>query len=138
MHDDKLLELLRGSRAVDVFKQAVLKFARGGEDSDLIRYSPGAPRIKIIRVLMKLLESCPDEEIADVDIEGVSTCSAFCGKLTFGPAGKKLVFEWDCRWKAEETGFVTWYGAPDQSKAAELFGYQCFRQFQPVVFQPVG
>ena len=131
MHDDKLAELLRTSRALDAFKQAVVKFARG-EDSDLIRYLPGVPRIKIIRVLMKLLESCPADEIADVHIEGVSTCAAFRGAITLWPGSKKFVFEWDCRWKAEEAGLVTWYGAPDQTKAAEAFGYQCFRRFQAV------
>lgn len=130
MHDDKLLELLRNSRAMSDFKQAVLKFANS-EDSFLIQYSRGTPRIKIIRVLMQLLESCADEEISDVQIAGVSTCSAFRGTVAFGPAEKKFTFEWDCRWKAEEAGFVTWYGAPDQSKAAEVFGYQCFRQFRP-------
>lgn len=128
MHDDQLKKLLRNSRAVDAFKQAVQKFARG-ENSELIQYSSGAPRVKIMRVILKLLESYPNEAISSVTIRGVSTCSTFHGELTFGPQNQKIVFNWDCRWKAEEAGLVTWYGAPDQSKAAQVFGYQCFRQF---------
>jgi hypothetical protein len=131
MHDDELERLLCNSRAVDAFKQAAQKFATGG-DSKLINYPQRAPRIKVLRTLMKLLESYPQDEITDVRIDAASTCSSFHGELTFGPSGHKIRFNWDCRWKAEEAGFVTWFGAVDQSRAAEEFGYQCFRQFEKV------
>ncbi|HEX9654319.1 MAG TPA: hypothetical protein VGA99_11460 [bacterium] len=132
MHDEGLSELLSNSRAVGAFKHAVLKFS-SGDDSDFIRYSRGSPRIKVLRVLMKLLEAYPTEEIAGVQIDALSTCSTFQGIMILGPTGKRISFNWDCRWKAAEAGFVTWYGVPDQSKAAELFGFQCFREFQEVV-----
>ncbi|MFQ5865256.1 MAG: hypothetical protein ACE5IW_08530 [bacterium] len=126
---DKLDRLLEKSQATDSFKQAVQQLARGDE-SNLIQYSPGSPNIKVLRVLMKLLEQYPEEIISDVKIEGHSTCSSFHGTLIFGPGGTRIQFDWDCHWKAEQEGFKSWYGAPDQAKAARLFGYQCFREFK--------
>lgn len=129
MQDAKLEELLRNSKAKDSFKKAIQMFVMG-ERTDLIRYAPGLPRIKIMRVIMKLLEQFGEEEISNISIEGHSTCSGFSGTLTFGPKAKRVQFNWDCGWKAQQEGLKTWYGAPDQSKAAQIFGYQCFETFQ--------
>jgi hypothetical protein len=128
----KLNELLKQSHANDSFKKAVLGFAEGHETS-LIEYPSGTPRIKVIRVLMKLLEAFPQEPISHVSIEGCSSCSGYYGSLTFGPSNVKVKFDWDCRWKAEQEGLKTWYGEPNQTKAAQLFGYQCFKQFNRVI-----
>ncbi len=128
---DKLDDLLAKSRATESFKKAVKNFVKG-EESNIIQFSPGSPRVKIMRVLVKLLEAYPNEKISDVVIEGHSTCSSFYGKLRFGPNGTEVQFNWDCHWKARQEGLRTWYGAPDQMKAAQLFGYQCFREFKKV------
>ena len=131
MIDTELQTLLDASKAEDTFKQAVLNFA-GGDDSDLIKSSPGSPRIKLLRVLMKLLEMFPHEVITNVREEGISSCSGYRGMVIFGPEGKRAEFHWNCYWKAQQEGLKTWYGEPDQSKAARKFGYQCFETFKVV------
>ncbi len=129
MSDKKLEELIQASAATSDFKAAIRTFV-AGLDSELIRCSAGSPRVKVLRVLMKLLETFPGEEISDVRIEGVSSCSAFEGKLWFGPDGTEVVFNWDCHWKAKQEKMNAWYGAPDQTRAAKEFGYQCFETFE--------
>ncbi|MFQ5707090.1 MAG: hypothetical protein ACE5HO_06540 [bacterium] len=126
-----LNELLERSHATSEFKQAVAGFANG-EDSPLIEYAAGSPSIKIMRVLIKLLEEYPEKPIDYVNIQGSSSCSAFTGVLTFGPDNMQIQFDWDCHWKAEQENLRTWYGGIDQSKAAQRFGYQCFRLFQEI------
>ncbi|MFQ5650987.1 MAG: hypothetical protein ACE5IY_13680 [bacterium] len=128
--ETQLENLLNTSKAEPAFKQAVLDFAQN-KNSTLIKYSP-APKIKILRVLMKLLETFSDKPIAEVTIEGTSSCSAFSGILTFGPKQTVVRFNWDCSWKAQKEGYITWYGAPDQTKAAMKFGYDCFERFEVV------
>ncbi|RMF58783.1 MAG: hypothetical protein D6743_17255 [Calditrichaeota bacterium] len=131
MKQAKLDTLLAQSKAADEFKTAVRNFVKGRE-SDLIEYNLGAPRVKILRVLMKLLETYPEEPITHVWIQGQSSCSGFVGRLVFGPNDREVEFNWDCLWKAKQEGLRTWYGAPDQTKAAQLYGYQCFARFQEV------
>lgn len=127
----RLQHLLNKSKATREFKDAVLSFTEGA-DSPLIRYSDPSPRIKVLRVLMKLLDAFPGVAIDYVNIDGVSRCSSYSGHLMFGPDNQTIEFSWDCAWKAEQEGYVTWYGAPDQTKAAQDFGYQCFHRFTPV------
>ena len=127
---DRVEELLQTSKATQQFKTAVQGYLVG-EDSSLIRHT-NAPRIKIIRVLAKLLDEYPDEPIGNVEISGASSCCSFNGVLTFGPTNSKVAFNWDCSWKAEQEGLQTWYGVPDQSKAAQVYGYQCFEKFEIV------
>ncbi len=131
MIDESITPLLEASRAEAAFKQAVLDFGNGA-NSPLIACSPGSPRIKVMRVLMQLLEAFPEETISDVSIEGESSCSSYSGRLTFGPANTEVFFNWDCSWRASQEGFVTWYGAPDQAKAAQMFGFRCFETFKVV------
>lgn len=131
MVDTKLKDLLEKSDATESFKRAVRDFSEG-KDSKLIQYSSGSPKIKVLRVLMKLLDECREEPITEVDIQGASSCSSYLGTLTFGPNNGKIAFNWDCAWKAKQEGLKTWYGAPDQMKAARLFGYQCFERFETI------
>jgi len=131
MIDEQFQRLLAHSNADESFKAAVDQFC-ADKPSDLIQYPAGAPRIKVLRVLMKLLEEFPNEPITDVHIEAKSTCSAYVGHLEFGPSHTIVRFKWDCLWKAKQEGLRTWYGEPDQSKAAKAFGYQCFEEFQRV------
>jgi hypothetical protein len=129
--DMQLQHLLNKSHATREFKDAILSFT-GGADSPLIVYSERSPRIKVLRVLMKLLEAFPGAAIDSVHIEGESRCSSYRGHLMFGPDNQTIEFSWDCAWKAEQEGYMTWYGAPDQTKAAQEFGYQCFHRFARV------
>ncbi len=131
MSETKLKTLLENSKASDAFKNAVQDFADGRE-AQLIKYSLGSPKVKVQRVLMKLLEAYRNEQISEVDIQGASSCSGYVGTLTFGPNQTKISFNWDCEWKAKQEGFETWYGAPDQIKAASQFGYQCFEKFEVI------
>ena len=131
MSETKLKTLLENSEASDAFKNAVQDFA-DGKESQLIKYSLGSPKVKVQRVLMKLLEVYPDEQITEVNIHGSSSCSGYVGTLNFGPNKTKISFNWDCEWRAKQEGFITWYGAPDQIKAASQFGYQCFEKFEVV------
>jgi len=124
-----LNELLEASQATNEFKNAVQVFESGLE-SDLIKYSSGAPRVKVLRVLMKLLEMYADKKISSVSLEGSSSCSGFVGKLVFEPECTEIEFDWDCYWKAEQENMIAWYGMPDQTKAAQIFGYQCFKKFE--------
>lgn len=128
MQDKKLRQLLDNSKAEEAFKNAVRDFAEGS-DSELIKYNR-APMIKILRVLMKLLEEYPREPISNVKIEGAASCSGFEGTLVFEPGQTQIKFNWDCYWKAETERMTTWYGQPDQTKAAHRFDYQCFQEFQ--------
>ena len=131
MSETKLKTLLENSQASGAFKTAIQGLS-DGTDSELIKYSSGSPKVKVQRVLMKLLEVFPDEKITEVDIRGASSCSGYAGTLTFGPNQTNIAFNWDCEWKADQEGFKTWYGAPDQIKAARQFGYQCFEKFESI------
>ncbi len=131
MSETKLKTLLGNSEASEAFKSAVRDFA-DGKESQLIKYSLGSPKVKVQRVLMKLLEAYRTEQISEVNIQGASSCSGYVGTLTFGPNQTKISFNWDCEWRARQEGFKTWYGAPDQIKAASQFGYQCFEKFEVI------
>jgi hypothetical protein len=126
-----LQELLDQSRASDAFKKAVRDLAEGRR-SPQIRTNRGAPTIKVLRFLQKLLEIYPDEAITEVEINGRSGCSEFHGEAVVYPSGRRIRFWWDCSWKAEQEGMSTWWGSPDQTKAAQVFGYQCFREFTEI------
>jgi hypothetical protein len=125
----QLDKLLGGSKALEAFKAAVRRVARGDTDAR-IETRPVAPSIKVLRVLLKVLESYPECEISALQISGESTCSAYRGYVVIDPGRITIEFDWDCRWKAEQQGWTAWYGAPDQSRAAREFGYQCFKRFQ--------
>lgn len=123
--------LLENSKADSAFKTAVENFETG-QNSELIQYASGAPRVKVLRVLMKLLDDYANEPIAKVEINGGSSCSRFSGHLEFSPGNKKINFNWDCSWRAKQENMIAWYGAPNQIKAAQIFGYQCFQIFEMV------
>lgn len=130
MLNETLESLLQASQAEPEFKRAVLDFA-DSRDSHLIKYTH-APRIKVLRVVMKLLDAFPEAQIARVELDGLSSCSSYTGQIQVDPGNVVIRFRWDCYWKAQEEGFKTWYDQPDQTKAAQVFGYQCFQYFDVV------
>lgn len=130
MSQAKSLELiLRDSKASHTFKAAVVDCA-SGHGNQLIQSNLSAPPVKVLRVVMKLLEERPELPIQSVKIEGRSGCSTFTGQVTVRPNDTKFDFEWDCAWKAEQEGWEDTFGSPDQHRAAQTFGYQCFRRFE--------
>ena len=96
------------------------------------------PRIKVMRLLNQLLHAHPEFRIERVRVDARSGCSDFVGYITVEGAGesRRFDFSWDCRWRAEQEGWVDAFGFPDQIRAADEFGWRCFAQWeerQPVL-----
>lgn len=121
--------LIDNSNATLEFKAAVRELSHG-ESQDRIGFNSGAPAVKVMRVVMKLLEARPDLAIERVRIQGISGCSNFTGSVTIQPGGGEIDFDWDCRWQAGQIGWKDFFGDPDQIRAARELGYQCFRIFE--------
>ncbi len=123
---------LMASAATPEFKQAVVAYTEGKTATTLIQSNAGAPPVKVLRVITKLLVQYPDAPIEAVQVEGTSGCSDFRGTLTVrGGSASTIRFAWDCAWKADQAGYKTFWGEPDQQKAAAEFGYDCFEIFEP-------
>jgi hypothetical protein len=123
--------LLEKSAATEEFKEAV----QGLEDrqkSPLIEASLGAPPVKLMRTIAKLLEEEPGLAVERVSVDGRSGCSDFSGKLRVNGGEQEYEFSWDCKWRAEQEGWKDPWGYPDQARAAQSFGYQCFKRFNRV------
>jgi hypothetical protein len=129
-------DLLEASAATESFKHAAREFAtRKAVIDDRIAFSPGAPPVKVLRVLQQLLEAEPALVIDAIAVAGQSGCSDFRGELTARLAdgsSRRFRFAWDCAWKARQMGWNTFWGDPDQQKAAQAFGYRCFEVFEPL------
>jgi hypothetical protein len=122
---DDLLEKCSASLA---FKQAV-RDLEAKRYSDAIRTSTGSPPVKVLRTIAMLLEKEPELEIRNVEIEARSGCSDFFGTLKVNDGEHEYTFVWDCKWRAEQEGWQDPWGYPDQARAAQLFGYRCFKRF---------
>jgi hypothetical protein len=124
--------ILSRSCATDRFKADVLAFSNRTESPSitLVRI---VPRIKVIRLINQLLHAHPEWVIDRLQVDARSGCSDFVGTVTVEGGGEtRLVeFAWDCRWRAEEQGWVDAYGFPDQIRAADEFGWNCFQRWQP-------
>ncbi|MGF1572010.1 MAG: hypothetical protein ACFCU1_02970 [Sumerlaeia bacterium] len=127
---------LEGSAATESFVSALQTFHETGKpDGVIISSNPGAPAVKVARVIQKLLEAHPDWAVAGVNVIGQSGCSDFRGKLHVtlnGGEQKTINFVWDCAWRAQQEGWKSYFGDPDQQRAAREFGYQCFETFNVV------
>lgn len=121
--------LLAQSAATREFREAVTAFA-AGKDSPLVRHKAGAPPVKVLRVISKLLEAEPQLAVREVEVDGVSGCSSFVGVLRVNGGEAAFRFRWDCAWRAEQEGWFDAWGSPDQIRAARTFGYQCFETFE--------
>jgi hypothetical protein len=124
-----LAELLEASEATPEFKLAVAQLEQGSLQ-ERITYTRGAPPVKILRVICKILEQLPHEPLAAVDIQAHSGCSNFTGSASLEPGGIMIDFDWDCRWRAQEQGWSDPFGDPDQIRAARTLDYQCFADFR--------
>ncbi len=124
-------EILAASAATDYFKDAIRGLSAGGAHR-AIQFNAASPPIKVLRFAMKLLDTHPEIEFTSLLIEGQSSCSGYVGTATAQPGDMKIDFDWDCAWKAGECGWKDAFGDPNQLRAAQTFGYQCFRTFSAV------
>jgi hypothetical protein len=127
------MELILGkSQATDSFKVDVAAFC-SGRTAPRVHVDGFAPRIKVQRVLMQLLANEARLPITSVVVRGRSGCSDFAGEVKVETVSATHVFEfvWDCRWRAEQEGWVDCFGLPDQMRAAQEFGWQCFQMWAP-------
>lgn len=128
-----LEDLLEKSASTPHFKQAVQRFASAHSGCERIRTAPANPPVKVLRVISHLLDTHGHLDVDAIHVDGRSGCSDYRGTVTVETASgqkKSFRFVWDCAWKAEQVGWKTFWGDPDQQKAARHFGYQCFEKFE--------
>ncbi len=123
-----LSQLLAASAATEAFKTELRAYAEGHAVSR-IQVARRAPSIKVLRVLCQLLWAEPDLPVEDVFIQGRSGCSDFIGRLSVRTTTgiHQFEFAWDCGWRAEQEAWRDAYGFPDQIRAAQEYGWRCFR-----------
>lgn len=127
-------ELIEKSSATEEFKNALLELTRGGNSNDHIQYTRSSPKVKVLRAVMQLLDQHPELPVESLSVGGRSGCSDFRGTMDVAANGDSHTFEfvWDCAWKAQQLGWKTFWGSPDQQKAAQEYGYKCFERFERV------
>ena len=128
-----LEQILERSRALEPFKHAVRSYCTGGT-ADLIQIDGYAPAVKVCRLLAHILSTEPLLPIERVSLRGRSGCSDFAGTVQLQtPAGtSSYEFIWDCRWRAEQEGWLDCFGFPDQIRAAREYDWRCFQHWAPV------
>ena len=131
-HPD-LAELLTESRATETFKSDVIRYLETGE-AERVEVRGYAPRVKVTRLIKQVLASNPDLDIEQVSVRAQSGCSDFVGTVELATPNEKRTFEfvWCCRWRAEEEGWLDYFGFPDQMRAAREFDWRCFRVWRPL------
>ena len=129
---EELDALLAASRAEPAFRDDVVAFAEGRAATRVELHRP-APRIKVLRLLAQLLHAEPRLPIARVVVDGWAGCADFRGALAVHSADgvRSWRFRWDCRWGAEQEGWFTAWGTPDQARAADELGWRCFARWEP-------
>jgi hypothetical protein len=129
----ELAGLLTESRATDSFKTDVIRFLETGQ-AERLQIRGYAPRVKITRLLKHVLASHPELDIEELTVSGQSGCSDFAGTVEVATPNerKKFEFVWCCRWRAEEEGWMDYFGFPDQMRAAREFDWRCFKVWQPL------
>jgi hypothetical protein len=127
------MDLILGkSQATESFKLDVTAFC-SGRAAPRVTVEGFAPRIKVQRLLMQLLSREAELPITRVVVRGRSGCSDFTGEVKVETVSETRVFDfvWDCRWRAELEGWTDCFGLPDQTRAAQEFGWQCFQVWAP-------
>jgi hypothetical protein len=126
--------LLAGSAATAGFRADLAAYI-DRQPAERVTAGPGSPRVKVLRAIAQLLHAEPALEIERVSVRGASGCADFVGMLTVtDAAGVPHIFdfEWNCEWKARQLGYVDGFGFPDQIRAAQEFGWQCFARWSRV------
>jgi hypothetical protein len=124
----ELKEMLAASRASESFKRDVLAFFDLGEASR-IQVDGFVPPVKVARLIKHLLHTEPELPIERVSLRGFSGCSDFVGTVELETEAGRHAFEfiWDCRWRAQQEGWLDYFGLPDQIRAAREFDWRCFK-----------
>jgi hypothetical protein len=123
--------IISASGASAGFKEELRTFVAGGQVEAVV-VQGFAPRVKVERVLVQLLTAEPELPIEKVVVKGRSGCSDFSGQVTVHTGSEARVYEftWCCRWRAEQEGWVDYFGFPDQQRAAREYGWQCFETWK--------
>jgi hypothetical protein len=123
--------VIQRSNATADFKADIGSFLMG-ERSERVKLETYVPRVKIQRLLTQLLTSESALEIEQVVIRGMSGCSDFVGSVDVQTSSGAHVFDfvWCCRWRAENEGYLDYFGFPDQARAAQEFDWRCFRRWE--------
>jgi hypothetical protein len=129
-----LQTFLQRSAATEPFREAVGRFLRDGRPCERVAFNHPSPAVKVERTLAKVLEAYDDLPVERVEIRAVTGCEFFRGTAVIHAAGeeRRVDFDWDCRWRAEQEGWHDYFGFPDQGRAAREFGYDCFRKWEEV------
>lgn len=127
----ELEQILTRSRAAEEFKAAVRAFCQTGQ-AEHIRVHGHAPPINVRRVLAQMLSAEPHLPVERVTLRARSGCSDFIGQLVVDAGNTTHVFDfvWDCRWRAEQEGWIDYFGLPDQIRAAQEFDWRCFQEWR--------
>jgi hypothetical protein len=101
-------------------------------DAPSIRVSGRVPTVKVLRLLKQILSSESDLPVEAIALTAESGCSDFAGTVHIDAARNEtrvFEFEWCCRWKAAQQGWLDHFGLPDQIRAAREFDWRCFRSW---------
>lgn len=123
--------LLAASRATTAFR-ADLEYYAARQPAERISVAGANPRVKVLRVIAQLLHAEPTLAIDRVRLHAVSGCAEYVGSIDvteLSGATHRFAFAWNCEWKARELGYVDGFGFPDQIRAAQEFGWQCFERW---------
>ncbi|MES3032794.1 MAG: hypothetical protein V4813_02215 [Gemmatimonadota bacterium] len=123
--------LLAQSRASDAFRSDLAAFC-ARQPAERIAAGLGNPRVKVQRVVAQLLNAEPELELDRVSLRAASGCANFVGLLVATDVTgdeHRFDFEWNCEWKAVQLGYLDGFGFPDQIRAAQEFGWQCFERW---------
>ncbi len=131
MTNTDLEPMLTISRATPAFRGDLAAYATR-QPAPRVQTAPMSPRVKVLRVIAQLLHAEPTLSVDRVDVRAVSGCADFVGSVTVTDADgaiSEFAFEWNCEWKAQQLGYMDHFGFPDQIRAANEFGWQCFRHW---------
>ena len=126
--------LLAASCATPPFRADLEAYATR-QPSERITSAGASPRVKVLRAIAQLLHAEPALAIDRVRLQAVSGCADYVGSIEVADdsgAAHTFEFEWNCEWKARQLGYVDGFGFPDQIRAAEEFGWQCFARWARV------
>jgi hypothetical protein len=129
----ELDQLLAESKAAESFKASVRSYY-AGDATDRIRIDGFAPSVKVKRVLAHMLAAESHLPVEHITLRGRSGCSDFVGTLKVHTESETHVYEfiWDCRWRAEQEGWVDYFGFPDQIRAAREYDWRCFERWESI------
>ena len=134
----ELEPLLAASHATDAFRADIALYT-ARQPAERIATSSMNPRVKVLRTIAQLLHAEPALAVDRVTLQAASGCAEYTGVIAVTDAAgavHRFDFEWDCEWKARQLGYVDGFGFPDQIRAAQEFGWQCFERWTRISTEP--